>query len=95
MNHFDFSLDSVFALDIVKVKALPTHFVPAPCVAYCLDANERPPTINALFLMEKLEMPQLLYEVLDGNSVNSLLLLKHILMLFHWILLKMFMKLIG
>lgn len=45
--------------------------------------------------MEKLEMPQLLYEVLDGNSVNSLLLLKYILMLFHWILLKMFMKLIG
>lgn len=38
-------------------------------------------------------MPQLLYEVLDGDSTNSLLLLKYI-MLFHWIFLKMFMNLI-
>lgn len=30
--------------------------------------------------MEKLERPQLLYEVLDGDSINSLLLLKYIFM---------------
>lgn len=60
---------------------------------HCLAANRRPPTTKSLFLMKKLEMPQLLYEVLEGDSMNSLLLLKYI-MLFHWIFLKMFMTLI-
>lgn len=56
--------------------------------------NERPPKTVSPILAETLEMPQLPYEVSDGDSTNSLLLLKYILMLFPWISRKMFMKLI-
>lgn len=79
---------------MLNVKVLPTHFVPAPSVVYCLAMNERPPKTVSPFLAETLEMPQFLYEVLDGDSTNALLLLKYILMLFHWIFRKMFMRLI-
>ena len=36
-----------WARDVQEDKALPTHSVPAHCVAYCLDTDERPHTRNS------------------------------------------------
>lgn len=84
---------TAFARDGLKVKTLPTHFVPTRCVALLLR-REQKTTHNKISLpYGKIEMPQLLYEVLDGDSMKFLLLLKY-MMLFHCIFLKMFMEFI-
>lgn len=75
---------------VLKVRAVPTHLLAAPCVGYCLAANERPPTTT----LPSLGATHLLHEGLEGAPINSLPSLKHILTLFHWIFLKMLIQLI-